>query len=366
MRVLHMSSEMGWRGGEQQLAYLLDDLFQKNVRNIMAVKAGSLLEKSCQEKELPFYPLNFSSSADVFSAFEISKICRKEKIDLIHLHSSKAHGAGILSTFYGNRVPMVLSRRVAFLPGANMFSRWKYNHKQIKKILCVSERIRQIMQHYVTDRNKCITVYSGIDLNKFRNIDRDKNFLCKEFSISSDKSIIATVGAMDVSKDHFTFVDTVENLVTKGIAVHGLIAGSGPLAKALNDYVRNKGLQQHITFAGQRNDVGKILTSADIFLMTSKEEGLGTSLLDAFLARIPVVATNAGGIPEIVRHLETGLLAPVGDSDKLSENILRLLTDKPLREKLVDEAYSFVRRFSKEETSKNTFKVYQEVLSKVL
>lgn len=364
MRVLHMSSEKGWRGGEQQLAYLLEDLSKKNVENILAVRAGSRLEKFSREKNVVCHTINFSYTVNLFSAFRIHQICRGERIDLIHLHSSKAQGVGALSTFFGNRVPMVLSRRVAFLPGNNILSKWKYNQGQIKKILCVSERIKKIMQQYVRDGSKCVTVYSGIDLKKFADITPDREFLLKEFDLDPERKIIVTIGAIDESKDHVTFVDTIEKSVTAGYPVQGLIVGDGPMAVFLRHYVRKKGMERYVRFAGYRKDIGMLLTSADMFLMTSKQEGLGTSLLDAFLARVPVVATDAGGIPEIVRHMQTGLLAPVQDSSRLCENVVRLLTVTELRERLIDQAFAFVRDFSKEKTSSKTYKVYQEVLRK--
>src|SRR5689334_12117212 len=127
MRILHMSSEEGWRGGEQQLAYLLEDLSLHHVKNVLAIRGGSRLESYSQQKQIPYHIVKFSNSADLHSALKVHEICRAEGIDLIHLHSSKAHGVGVLSTLCGNRLPMVLSRRVAFLPGSNIFSKWKYN-----------------------------------------------------------------------------------------------------------------------------------------------------------------------------------------------------------------------------------------------
>jgi L-malate glycosyltransferase len=362
--VLHMSSEKGWRGGERQLAYLLEDLIGRNVRNVLAVKSGSGLEVFSRERRIPFHTIKYSSSVDLFSAFRIHALCSREKIDLIHLHSSKAHGVGALSSFFGSSVPMVLSRRVAFSPGRNVFSRWKYNHKRIKKILCVSERIKEIMQEYVVDGANCVTIYSGIDLKKFVNVKPDREFLLKEFNLGPAREVIVAIGALDKSKDHFTFVDTIDQLIAADKPVQGLIVGDGPLALSLETYVRKKGLSEYVKFAGHRTDIGIILASADIFLMTSREEGLGTSLLDAFLTRVPVVATAAGGIPELVRHMETGLLAPVQDPLRLSDNIVRLLSDSLLRKRLVESAYSFVMNFSREETSSKTYKVYQEVLSR--
>jgi L-malate glycosyltransferase len=359
-----MSSEQGWRGGEQQLAYLLEDLSLWQVKNVLAVRGGSRLESFSHQKQIPCHTVKFSNSADIRSAMKVDKICRTEKIDLIHLHSSKAHGVGVLSTVFGNRVPMVLSRRVAFLPGSNVFSKWKYNNGQIKKILCVSQKIRTIMQGYVKDGSKCITVYSGIELNRFNEIHPSKSKLIQEFDLDPESTIIGTVGAIDKAKDHFTFVDTIEKLIISGARVQGLIIGHGPLASVLVSYIEEKKLSEYVRLAGQRNDVVTLLPALDMFLMTSREEGLGTSILDAFLARVPVVATDAGGIPEIVRNMETGMLAPVGDATKLSQQIERLLNDEILRKTLTDHAYAFVQKFSRQETSSRTLKVYQEVLNK--
>jgi Glycosyltransferase len=220
------------------------------------------------------------------------------------------------------------------------------------------------MLKFIYERSKCVTVYSGIDLKKFDNIAPDKKFLVEEFDLDPGKVIIGIVGAIDAAKDHFTYVDAIARIVNGGHPVQGLIIGDGPLASVLKDYVQKKLPGENIRFAGHRKDVGRLLISLDIFLITSKEEGLGTSILDAFLARVPVVATDAGGIPEIVKHEQTGLLAPVQDSKKLSDNIIRLLTNNALRQMMIDRAYEFVREFSREETSSKTFKIYQEVLGK--
>jgi glycosyltransferase involved in cell wall biosynthesis len=362
MRILHISSEAGWRGGEQQLAYLLGDLIDRDVKCVLAVKKGSALERFAHERKISCYALGLSHSFDLKSALNVHHICRTERIDLVHLHSSKAQSIGVLSTFYGNRVPMVLSRRVAFLPGGNFLTKWKYNHKQIKRILCVSNRITQIMQRYVADPSRCHTVYSGIDLRKFDHIKPDRSFLIQDFGLDPSREIITAVGAVDKSKDHLTFIKTIEKLVGDGRPVQGLIVGDGPLAATLKAYVEQQQLGAYVKFAGYRKDVGKILLSSDIFLMTSREEGLGTSLLDAFLARVPVVATDAGGIPEIVIHERTGMLDPIADSDKLAAAIARLLDDTVLRKSIVRQAYEFVQEFSKDKTTANTLKVYKEVL----
>jgi glycosyltransferase involved in cell wall biosynthesis len=362
MKVLHLCSEMGWRGGEQQVVYLTEELISRNVDVVLAVRKGSVLEQYCRDTKKSFFSLSFANSVDLLSAYKIDRICKAEKIDIIHMHTSKAHGSGVLSTFFGNKVPMVLSRRVDFVPNSNRMTKWKYNHPQIKRIIGVSNKITHIMQAYVEQPQKCITVYSGIDLNKFSHIDTPGGSIRDRHKINPDCFLIGNTAALADHKDYFTFIDTIQILHQDGLPVHAFIIGDGPLRTVLEKYVSDKDLNQIITFTGFQKQVGEYLLSLDLFLMTSKEEGLGTSLLDAFLARVPVVATAAGGIPEIVINNKTGLVSSIGDAKSLANNVSAFMNDNVLSAKIVDEAYHFVLNFSKQKMAEQTLSVYKNII----
>ncbi|MFP4091477.1 MAG: glycosyltransferase family 4 protein, partial [Cyclobacteriaceae bacterium] len=132
IEVLHLNSEKSWRGGEQQLAYLLDELQLKNVRNYIICREGSALERYCIDHHVQYTSLPFRSGISLRSAQAIKNTCRKLKIDLVHIHSGKPHTLAVLSTLLGNHVPMVLSRRIAFPISNSFFSRWKFNSYVIK------------------------------------------------------------------------------------------------------------------------------------------------------------------------------------------------------------------------------------------
>ena len=100
-----------------------------------------------------------------------------------------------------------------------------------------------------------------------------------------------------------------------------------------------------------------------MFLMTSETEGLGTSILDAFAAKVPVVATAAGGIPEMIIHKKTGMLAPIKDAENLARNVNELLANANLRAELIAGAYQHLQSFSKEQTALKTLEIYKEILS---
>ncbi len=211
MKILHLSSEKTWRGGEQQIAYLLDESMRSGVDVLVALRAGSAFEKYCQDKKIPFRSLTFRNSFDFSTAGAIKNICSAEKIDLIHMHSAKSHGIAILSAVLGNRTPMILSRRVDFIPKGNWLTRFKYNHQHIKRIVGVSHMITSMMKAYVHDPSKCITIHSGIDLSKFSSTKPSRD-LRDEFKIPVENFIVGNTSALEDHKDHFTFIDTISKL----------------------------------------------------------------------------------------------------------------------------------------------------------
>jgi L-malate glycosyltransferase len=362
MRILHLSSEKTWRGGEQQIAYLLNELSTLGIENYVAAKKDSIFESYCIKNNIRVFSLPFKNALDVKTALAIKQISDQHQIDLIHMHSSKSHGIAVLSAIFGNKTPLILSRRVDFVPKNSWFTRWKYNHSAIKKILCVSEKINMIMRAYLKEPEKSTTVHSGVDLEKFSTALKT-TILRSEYNIDSDTVLIGNTSALEDHKDYKTFINTIEILSKQNLPVHAFIIGKGSLEESLKAMVFEKKLSTKITFTGFRNDITTILPELDIFFMPSKEEGLGTSILDAFLANVPVVATHAGGIPEMVIHEQTGLLGAVGDANGLAIQIEKLINNKAQSIYLVKTAHAKVKEFSKEVTAQKTLQIYKHVLS---
>ena len=113
---------------------------------------------------------------------------------------------------------------------------------------------------------------------------------------------------------------------------------------------------------GFRQDIPQILPELDIFLITSKTEGLGTSILDALACNVPVVAAQAGGIPEIIIDQQTGLSAPVGDSTKLAQQVNYLLQNPVLKNQLIRNATKHLEAFTTATMANKTLNVYEKVL----
>ncbi|MBP7243914.1 MAG: glycosyltransferase family 4 protein [Bacteroidia bacterium] len=362
MKVLHVSTPMSWRGGEQQAAYLARALKEMKVEVSVLTPLHS--ELSTRLKEDGVTVINFKSRGllDLSLAKKIAKICNEQKFDVVHTHDSHAHSAAVLSAaVFSNMVPIVVSRRVDFAVSSNLFSKWKYNHASIKKIICVSEMILNITAPSMNDKKKLTVVHSGINTTNY-NFSLEGNLLKDELNLSQETILIGNLSALADHKDFPTFLKVAKEVIHANPFVHFIIAGTGDEKSLIDKFIDENNLSSRIHLLGFRKDVTKVMKSLDVFLITSKTEGLGTIVLEAFAAEIPVVATRAGGIPELVSDGVTGLLVEVGDVSGLTRAVQKVLADHELRMKIISNAKSKVQEFSFQATAQKTLNIYQEII----
>lgn len=361
-RVLHLSSAISWRGGEQQLSYLHQTLQSADFEQFVLSPYNSVLYKrllNAKKSNLIGYKKNPFTT--LFLAFIIARLCKRKNIGLIHVHDSHAHSYAFISAWiFGNKTPLVVHRRVDFPVGKSWLSKLKYNHKSVRTIICVSEAIKKIMSKDIINEGVLKVVYSGIDLNRFlyKNKTKKLNQLLK---LSEDVIIIGNTSALAPHKDYFTFVDTAEIILKSIPRAHFVIIGNGPLENEVKDYFKQKELLDRVSFTGFRNDIHELLPDFDVFLMTSTTEGLGTSIIDAFACNVPVVSTKAGGIPELIEHEKSGLLAPIGNAEQLAHNVVRLLNDELLRQNIIAGAAEKLNSFTKDQMAKGIVAVYKDI-----
>ena len=359
MNVLHLNAEKGWRGGEQQLAYLVEELSSASVKNFIICRQASALADYCKVRQIPYATLPFSNGISILAALRIKRFCRQHAIDLIHIHGSKPHSLAIMSAVLGNRSLMVLSRRVAFPVRRNFFTQWKYNHHAIKKIICISQTVAQIVAGSIQRKERCAVVYSGIDIKRF---SKSTGYLRAHYHISPEEKIIGNVAALSDSKDLVTFLKVAEIFQQKGIPSRFIIVGEGIERHSLETIIAQRNLGEGVILTGFLNNVAEVLPEFDIFLTTAKIEGLGTSVLDAFACRVPVVATRAGGIPEMVIHQETGLLAEVENAAMLTKHLETIIQEPALKGQMVENAYQhLLNHFTKEKMASSTLDIYKNI-----
>lgn len=362
MKVLQVSTPKSWRGGEQQAAYLARALKEMKVDVFMMTPLHSALSSHMLEEGIPVINFEARGFLDLILAKKIAKVCVEENFDVVHTHDSHAHSAAVLSAaVFGNKTPVVVSRRVDFAVSSNLFSKWKYNHASIKKIICVSEMILKITAPAIHNRNKLTVVHSGINTDQY-NFIPNGNLLKEELNLSPNTLLVGNLSALADHKDFPTFLNVARRVIDENPRVHFVIAGSGDERDFIEKFIEENKLSSRIHLLGFRKDVKQVMKSLDVFLITSKTEGLGTIVLEAFAAGIPVVATRAGGIPELVIDQVTGLLKEIGDVEGLTNAVHQILLDHELRMNLINNAKTKVQAFSFLVTAQKTLSIYQEIV----
>jgi glycosyltransferase involved in cell wall biosynthesis len=359
LRIAHISTAKTWRGGEQQIVYLYEELVKLGVWQVIICAEGSELALYCKQQSWNYATAPKRGSFGLSFAKKIKDTCTKFEIALVHIHDSHAHNNAVLAaSLFNLKLPMVLSRRVDFAVSDNFLSRWKYNYKSIKRIISVSHAVQEVLQPAIADAARLTVLHSGINLEKKA---ESQGTLRREFDIPAEIPLIGNVAALAPHKDYYTFLKTAASLRCV-LQAKFLAIGDGPEKEKILDFAVKTGTDD-IIFTGFRKDAKNLLAELGVLLVTSETEGLGTTLLDAFLAGVPVVATAAGGITEIVEDEVTGLLAPVKDHEKLTLQVLRILNEPGLKERLVKNAAEKIKEFSKEKMAARTLEVYREILS---
>lgn len=361
LHILHISTPVTWRGGEQQAAYLVEELQQKGIQQSAFCARNGAFSKQLETLGIKHQTAVRGISSNPIFARKLARYAKKTGATLLHCHDSHALTfAWLAAVLFGCKLPIVASRRVDFPIGKGALSLKKYNHPQVQAVLCVSNAIRDMVRPSLKRPEVAQTVYSGVDLSRFLP-GTNSGLLRSQFGIAQHLPLVGIVAALADHKDYPTWLRTVRTLVDAGCNAHFVIVGNGPMENEVKAEIERLQLGQHVTMAGFRNDVPEVLPELDVFLFTSKTEGLGTSIIDALASGTPVVATRAGGIPEIIEHGQSGLLAPVGDAQALAAAVQQVLSNADLRSKLVAGGLQRAQAFSRSATANATLAVYRSI-----
>ena len=331
---LHIDTARTWRGGQNQVLTTLMGLRALGHRTMLVAHSeGELRQRAAEGLDL--VPLAPKTELDLTAAWRLSRLLRQLKPDVIHAHDPHGVAMAALALSMSTQIvkpPLVASRRVDFHLRGNSLSRWKY--RQVDCFICASEAIRQMLVGDGVAESRAVTVHEGIDIERVERADPAN--LHGEFWLPHHAPIVGNVAALVPHKGQRHLIDAAKAVVLQMPDTRFIIAGEGELRPALERQIRDYHLEKHVLLAGFRPDVLSLHKAFDIFVMSSLTEGLGTSLLDAMAAGKPIVATRAGGIPEVVGDEETGVLVPPRDHDAMAEAIVRLLKDDTLRRKMGD------------------------------
>ncbi|MFB3853236.1 MAG: glycosyltransferase [Vicinamibacterales bacterium] len=356
MFVIHLDTASTWRGGQNQALLTAQGIERRGHRVRLAAMAGGELIRRAQGT-VETLPLAFRGELDLAAGWQLARLIREERPEVVHAHDPHAVAVAALAgrlAGSGARPVLVASRRVDFHVRGNAFSRLKY--REVDLFVAASDAIRRMLIDDGIPEAGVVTVHEGIDVARVQAVEPAS--VHSAFNLLPGK-VVGCIGALVPHKGHRYLIEAAPRVLQHAPDARFIVLGEGELRPALERRIAELGLREHVVLPGFRNDVLALLKSFDVFVMSSVTEGLGTSLLDAMAARRAIVATHAGGIPEVVEDGLTGLLVPPADSAALAASILKLLSDEDLRSRLAREGERRVReRFNVDRMVDATLEAY--------
>jgi L-malate glycosyltransferase len=346
--VVHVASGREWRGGQRQVWLLARELQRGGLHQVVITGAASELAVRLREDGVRVHETRWTSGLDPRVLLPLFARVR-EGAALLHAHDAHAVTlAGLCATATG--VPLVATRRVDFHLRRPGF--WR----RATRVIAISTAVMDVLVDDGLDPARIQVVHSGIDLDAARRAE--PLGVREQLGLAPETLLAVTVGALVPHKDHATLLHAARRLAGRFSALHWVIAGGGELRPVLEWLTAELGLGDRVHFLGHVPHPLRVIADADVYVMSSREEGLGSSVLDAMARGIPVASTSAGGLPEML-HEGGGILVPPRNPDALAGAVQRILCDAELRRRIVEQASRTVEQFSAERMAAEVRSVYR-------
>ena len=322
--VVHLIPSLDVGGMERLVADLAIGRTSGKTSILCLNKLGTLGEQI--EQEVAIKVLNIPKNL-LFATLAVYKALRKLKPDVIHCHNMQAHFFGSICAMFIPNTQVVLTKHGQYIPTSGLASVINKLTLRKSKIIGVSADITRIMQQWITKNSYPIEyIANGISLAPYQTL-KLKALAKKDFGIEQSTFCVGIVARLSPPKEHLLLIDAVATLAETTPDIN-LIIGDGPLRKTIDAYITSHHYQSIVTMLGEREDIANILNALDVFALTSSSEGIPMTILEAMAASLPVVATNVGGIPQVVINNETGILVENKDKTALV-NAIQSLIENP-------------------------------------
>lgn len=346
IKILNITTMVGLRGGDAQMytVYkLLKD--EPDFKQFILCPENADLAKTCQIDKANLFTYKKNKFRVLNTIKAIVKVCKKEKIEILHIHDSSALTYSLIASIVlPKSLKLVLGRKRNNPIKDKFLNHYKYSNSRIIKIISVSKAVEKIFDKIIKDRDRLEVIYDAIDVSSF-STSINRNLLHQEFNWGEKVKIVGNIAGLTNQKDIFTFIRVAENIIKikpPDLNIKFIIIGDGPLKNALVDFIIEKKLENDLFLLGFRSNVQELLPEFDVFLMTSITEGLPLSIYEAFASKVPVVSTDAGGIKEVLIDGFSGFITPIKDVTLLSNKVLSVLKDNSLKNLIIENAYNTV------------------------
>ena len=320
---------------------------------------------------IPFLVRRINPAYDVWAFICLFWLLIKEKPTIVHTHTSKAGFLGRLAAKLA-RVPIIVHT-----PHGHVFFGYfgplktqmfilleKYAARITDRIVALTKGEKEDYQFYkIAPEDKIVVINSGVELEKIKDLSlEERQNLKRQLGIPERSFVVGTAGRLEPVKGPEFLMEAAKDILSNYPQTYFVFAGDGPLRQRLERKAYELGINTNMRFLGWRNDVTRVISIYDIFVFPSLNEGMGRVLVEAMALGRPVVASNVGGIPDLVTHGKTGFLVPPKDPGQLVRYIQVLIEDEGKRKRLGQAGKEMALNFKIEIMVEKIAELYDELL----
>lgn len=335
--ILYLITGFGIGGAEKALLELVKRVNKKKYRVLVAsVGPGGPLEEDFKKYSEHCFHFKPRLGFDLGLVTKLMAVLRKYKVEILQTTLFYADVIGVLAARLV-KLPVIISWQTALaLPTGSVEDdrfrhTWAYRLASsfMHHIVAVSDQVRKyFIQNRHIPKHKISTIHYGVDLEHF---NKNNKSIRKEIGLNENDIVLAMVGHLSEVKGHKYLVEVLPSLISTYPNLHLIIAGDGPKRQILQKQIDNLGIQSHVHFLGVRSDIADLMCSGDVFVLPSLYEGLPNVVLEAMASSVPIVASDVGGVSELVINEKTGFLFEAKNTAQLKESLEKLLTSKKRR-----------------------------------
>jgi glycosyltransferase involved in cell wall biosynthesis len=362
IRVLHVIDHLGFGGAPMVVKNIVEKLDSGCVEPIVCALRTNPRAIPIKAKLIS---LTFGKY-NPFALLTIAKLCKEHKIDIVHAHLQKSVVSCLLASLFCDAKVIIHEHGPIFRGGTGCIYRLLLSLLGSKAAAAIanSQATKAALIRTTGLSEKSIFVVGNfVDFTRFDPALFDRDKVRQALSIASDKIVVGFVGRLDVCKGVDLLIEAAAVLCAEDELYHFVIVGEGLQRGQLESMVQRLGLGAKVTFTGLYEKPEEIMTAFDVAVVPSRREAFGISAIELMRMRVPVIASAVGGLVEIIRHEETGILLEELSSASIARAVGRLAGDSSLRQRLTDQASVFSRRFDGREQLKLIGDIYDKVNS---
>ncbi len=352
LKILYLINNLTIGGAETLLLATIKQLNPNHfdVYVCTLLKNGNLLYKDF-EQHSKIYSLNMRSFHDIIGLYRLVKYIKYNNFDIVHTHLCYADTYGQLASCFFTKPIYISTFHLCDLwkEGKTLkhYLRIKFENiliRRFKKIIAVSNPVRDFAIKYQKFPNdKIITILNGVVVDAFRRNDIQVNYIHKELNLSSDTVLYGTIARLDQQKGHAFLIHAYDKIKHEVPNLKLIFIGDGIERQEIQALINKLNLSDNIYILGFRQDIKEILSSIDVFILPSVNEGLPISLLEAMSNSLPVIVTDVGGISTVVRNNIDGYIIPPQNINILSEKMKILYSNIDLRIKMGNNSFERIK-----------------------